>query len=194
MRGTILIASLILLEAVAAAGYPGPDSMGVYADVEASGTVATGCELAPGETVRLYLCITHPSGLQVMSWEAHVEIVSEVTCSGVWTLMNGINIGTGDDYIVGTCPASLLPNEHGVVVLMWIDLSVDSSEAPVEIHVRGVEDSLFDGLPGYAAEVGVIVATVTSTGGDGIPVFVVNGEAPVANSPSSWGGVRRLYE
>ncbi len=196
MRFFIVLLSLICLVSVAPAEFPGPDSIGVYEDPEATGEVVAGCMLPPFETKRLYLCVTQPSGGQVAAWEGTVSIESAGAYFGAWEIPpHGINVGGGDEYIVGHGYAPLQPNEQDVVVLMEIGLALTEFDQVVEFYVGPVPGTThYVDSANYACEIGCVIPLANSTGDVDTPVYVVNAEAPVSNSASSWSGVKRLFE
>jgi len=68
------------------------------------------------------------------------------------------------------------------------------TSAPIRFYLRHHPPSQsFTETPGYAIEPGFLVPLETSTGDQDIPVFVINGEVPIANESSTWGTVKRLF-
>ena len=196
MRSLVIVSVLALASFVSAAGYPGPDHIGIYLDDDAVGEVVAGCDLAAMQPVRLHLCITNPSGHQVAAWEARIEQVNaEGNLVGEWELVDGLNVGYENNYAVGIGYAPLVPNAQGVVTLMTMEAVLMRTDAPIEFYIRRYTDSVsFADGPGYAVWVNDLRPLQSSTGSLDTPVFVINGEAPVTNETATWGEVKSLFD
>jgi len=196
MKKKLIVMCLIGLVASSAWAYPGPNSMGVYMDAEATGPMAV-CDLDVGlfETLNLYMLISGPTQTQCAAWEAEVIIETTVNYFGNWEVLgNGLNVGSGNTYLVGLGDNPIQPNTVGNLVLMHLPLTVADVSAPIQIFIRRAPGSLsFPDGPGYAHTVGIDTPCVTSTGGPLVPVFEVNGICGTSNEMSTWGGVKSLY-
>ena len=201
MKKMLIVVCLIGLMASSAWAYPGPNSMGVYMDTEATELLDVCTELGQYANVDLYLLISGPTHSQVASWEGLVQIVTTSNVIGSWTIPDGgINVGSGENYIVGHGASPLQPNAVGNIELMSINLTLITAVDPIEIYVSRSPGSLtFEDGPGYAEDAGVIVPCQTSTGGPDYPVFVINPDGgievcPIVNNEIfTWGGVKSLY-
>ena len=199
MKKMVVITCAIGLLASCAWAYPGPDSIGLYSDAEMTGAVGPLCDtVAPFSTYNLYLLISNPSGSQVSAWEANVSIDTTVGYFGDW-IFDGINVGAGDNFVVGTGENPLLPNSVGNIVLMYIPMTPMADTAPITFYVGPQEGSLpFPNNPGYAEDVGVEIDLTCNTGGPTVPVFILNptdGDCDiVGNETTSWGSVKTLYQ
>lgn len=198
----LIVMCMIGVVASVAWAYPGPDSFGIYKDDEIVGYPELCADVAAFTQLVLYCCITQPTGYQVAAWEGQVEIVPPATSGdyfGAWTLVAGLNVGSGIDYLVGIGDGPLTPNGQDVVVLMTMTLVVVNATIPINYYIRGVPGSLdFPYGPGYAEDVGVAIPCVNNTGGPTEPVFIVNPTGgictPVGNEDASWGAVKTLYK
>jgi hypothetical protein len=203
MKKILIVMCIIGLVATGAFAYPAPNSFGIYTDYEAVGLMDVCADVAVFANQTLYLVVSGPTGTLCVAWEAQVEIVTTVDYFGTWEVLGGgQNYGSGDDYLVGISPSSILPNAiSGNFLLMQIALTVVDVSAPIEIYVRRATDSeSFPDGPGYMAVVGFPIQCVSSTGGPLVPVFVVNPDGGsticpiVENTESSWGNVKSLYK
>ena len=194
MKKSLIALVLMTFAATAALAYPGPDSMGIYMVDDAVGPVDTCIDLEAFAQVTLYMCLTNPSGDQVLAWEANVTKPA-AGLFGAWTLVSGINVSADPDFIVGLGDAPLTPNEQGVVVLMTMDALVMDASVPLSFYIDGVEGSVSfpNGNPGYQAVLGFMTDAMSSTGGPETPVFTINGPCEVANENAAWGSVKSLY-
>lgn len=200
MKKMLIVMCVIGLMVPSAWAYPGPNSIGVYTDDQATGPVSP-CAAAPAlQVTPLYLLISGPTGSQVSAWEGQVELQSTASFFGNWEIVgDGLNVGSGIDYIVGHGMAPLQPNPVGNILLMTMDLMPFSDDAPIEVYIRRLPGSLsFSDGPGYAPSVGVLIPLMTSTGGPTIPVFVANptgGDCTITSDEvRSWGSIKTLYK
>lgn len=198
MKKSLIALCLLACAASSAMAYPGPDSMGIYAEDDAMGPVATCINIPVFTQQNVYMVLANPSGSQVLAWEATVEHTGQPGLFvGTWTLTAGLNVGTGNNYIVGLGASPLVPNAAGVVTLMSMEVLL-LADVPVEFFIKPVAGSTsFADTPGYQAVLGVMSPCVTSTGTTAgvydIPVFRVNGNCVVANEGRTWGSVKTLY-
>ena len=161
------------------------DVMCVCIDPENSSICGGNVDVGLFQTQDLYLLITNPSAHQVAAWEAQVEIVTTVNYFGSWQILNnGLNVGTGNNYLVGLGASPTQPNADGSMVLMHIPLTVADTSAPIEIYVRRFEGSTsFPDGPGYAVAAGITIPCTTCSGDPDIPVITINGEDPPPPEP-----------
>jgi hypothetical protein len=200
MKKSLIALCMLTFVASMAVAYPGPDSMGIYAANDAVGPVAACLDLGQFQQQTLYMCLTHPTGAEILAWEARVWIENQSNIFGSWALVAGLNVGTGENFIVGLGASHLVPNAQSVVTLLTMDVLVMNDATPTSFFISGVAGSTSfpDGNPGYQAILGIMTDCVTSTGLTGgvydIPVFVLNGcPGPVADEPAAWGQVKSLY-
>ena len=197
-----ILFSTILFSMIAGCvwAYPAPDIMGIYMDTEATGLLELCAYVDMYINLDLYLLISGPTGSQAESWEAKVQILTTVNYYGSWNIPDGgINVGSGDDFIVEHSIAPLLPNSVGNIVLMNIPLTVVDSSAPIEFYIGRVTNSeTFQLGPGYSVTEGVSIPCGTSTNSPTIPVFIVNPWEPCfvhpGNEIATWSSVKDLYK
>jgi len=200
MKKMLIVMCMIGLVASCAWAYPGPNSFGVYLDTESTAYPVC-ADVAAFAQQTVWCCVTNPTGFQVAGWEAMVTITNDSAFFGDWELVSGLNVGSGNQFVVGNGLEPLQINPQGVVPLMSITMVVVSVDDPIEFYIEGVPGSLsFPDGPGYAEEVGAAIPCVTSTGSQATPVFIINpvggaGECTlVPNEDSSWGAVKTLYK
>jgi hypothetical protein len=171
---------------------PDPDGIGIYADQAATLNHAT---LTPGVLAHVWVVFTrvsHSMGGYISGYEF---LVSHTPNAQViqWYLYDGTNFATPPDFVVGT------PHEGWQVspCMLMVRISYvvsDALPAAFFLAASPTFDVLGDGLPGYVVYVWDYFPLYPSSGGTGVPVFVINGEAPVAADARSWGGVKRLFD
>lgn len=192
----LVIVTILLIPIISsAAGYPGPDNIGIYLTDDAVGDVVAGCSVPQFQSVQVHLCLSLPSASTIAAWESRIEIEGRgFNFFEGWYVNQGLNVGSGDDYIVGLGQDHLLPNAQGVVKLMTMNVTCLDTSTPIRFFVKPVSDSVsFENSPGYLAGAGDLRTLEPSTGGFDMPVFVINGEMPIANESAAWGQVKSLY-
>lgn len=194
-NGKILLVVLFIVLAFDAGAQidPDPDGIGIYFDLEAT-QVSTTVEV--GESVMGYLIATNPSqegGLAF--WVATVHSAApEVIIWGVPA--NGVNIATnmppgGPTFFFVVSSSTPPPSLQGITLLgtLWVTVLVDG---PIGLEVHG--DAGYE-FPMYRVDDpnGQDHWLFPSSGGTDLPVAVINGNAPIAAEPHSWGQVKSLY-
>ena len=197
-RLSIAILCLSLLSTSAFAQLdPGPDGIGVYADM---GGMVNSVIQEEGllEVQLLLMGCTAESGIQ--AWEAAIWCDGCLIFLGHQLPYEGFNVATLPDIMVGVTigvdndPIAQEPIMH----LTTLQFLVTGPEEG-NIYVKPV--SYFEGsgsmgnyLPAYAiADSDQLFAMYPSSGSGNLPVFRVNGEAPVATTSSTFDGVKALY-
>jgi hypothetical protein len=193
MKKLILLAMVIFATTAFAQIDPDTDGMGVYFDMG-------GMELCKEITfngapimVNAYLLLTNPSGGQVLAWEANVVSQIAALSPGTWAINGGLNVGTGDNFIVGmggtphvAAPAVLLATRS----IMFFMVTGENAA----FTVGGVPGSTsFDGTPGYQAILGVMTPCQSPTGSFTAPQSIINGTCTIADEAMAWGSVKSLY-
>jgi hypothetical protein len=196
---TLFVTLTMLALAVTAFAYPGPDSMGMYLDADASGyPTLTYQTAAPFESVTLHLVISNPSLGAVSGWEARIETVG-TPIAPAWALSAGLDVDADPNNFqvgIGESPLALTPNGNGnVLVASWTGF-VSGTTDEIQFLVMGAPGSAsFPDSPGYAGSTaGELHTLVSSTGGPTFPVFCINTDcAVVANEDMTFTNVKSLY-
>jgi hypothetical protein len=205
MKKMLLVLSVLVLTASMAWAYPGPDSMGIYADVTDAGP-AENCVILPTfAPTNIYMCITNPSGADVKAWEAHITNTNAASMIGTWSMF-GLDVDPdAEDFVVGNGAQPLVPNEQGVVVLGSMQVIILNAAATIEFTISHIPGSATfpDGTPGYVHILGINIPCMTATGGTPgspyvyNPVFRINGteagQCIVAEEEASWSEIKTLY-
>jgi len=204
MKKMLLVLSLLVLTASLAWAYPGPDSMGIYADVTSTGPVANCVTVPAFVPTNIYMCITHPVGDQVLAWEARITNTNAASMIGSW-VMEGLDVDTDpEDFVVGNGLAPLHANDQGVVVLGTMQVIILNATSVIDFTISHIPGSISfpGGTPGYVHTLGFNTPCFTATGGTGSPyvynpVFRINGpeagQCIVADEEASWGDIKTLY-
>jgi hypothetical protein len=196
MKKLLALAAIAVLASSAFAQVdPDPDGMGVYFDMNATMNCKTIAFTGTPILVDAYLLLTNPSGAQVLAWEA--KIVSNVAAlsPGNWAINGGLNVGTGENFIVGMGGTPHFAGTEPVLLasrqMMFFMVTGESAT----FTVMGVPGSTsFDGTPGYQAILGVMTPCQSPTGSFTAPQSFVNGSCDVvANEDMAWGSVKSLY-
>ncbi|MDO9693561.1 MAG: hypothetical protein Q7W56_02420 [Candidatus Latescibacteria bacterium] len=206
MKKMLLVLSLLVLTASMAWAYPGPDGMGIYADVTDTGPVEN-CVIVPAFVqTNLYMCITNPSGSPVLAWEARITNNAPAgAIIGNW-VMSGLDVDNDpEDFVVGNGLNPLQPNAQGVVVLGELQLFVVNPAVTIDFTITHIPGSVSfpGGTPGYVHTLGFNTPCYTATGGTAGPPYVYNpvfrvngpeaGQCIVANEDASWSEIKTLY-
>jgi hypothetical protein len=170
---------------------PGPDGIGIYADMEAMANSAVAGE----GILELYLLVTGHEADGIGAWEMRLNYDGPINHIGHLIPYNSINVGQWPDYIVGV--VEFIPPAP-VMHLMTLTFMVVGTE-PASIYVEPasvpVGGSLGNNLPVYVN--GLVHEDLRnlypSSGSIDLPVFRLNGEAPVATDPVSWDRVKAMY-
>ena len=196
MRTMIMLTcALVCLCAVPALAQldPGPDGIGLYADLDG---MINSITMAPGE-VEIYVLAT---GIQaefgIGSWELGLYYEGPIVNLGHLIPYNHVNVGVFPSFTVGNAQAVRPPAP--VIHLMTLTFLV-LGEDPVDMYVRApalpVGGSLGNDLPAYIN--GAIHSDLRplypSSGSVDLPVLRINGPAPVATDAASWANVKAMY-
>ena len=197
-RLSIAILCLSLLSATAFAQLDsGPDGIGVYADM---GGMVNSITQDEGllEVQLLLMGCSAESGVQ--AWEAAIWCDGCLTFLGHELPYEGFNVVTLPDIMVGVSdgedndPIAQEP----IMRLTTLQFLVTGPEEG-NIYVKpvsyfGGSGSMGNYLPAYAAAgSNQLYAMYPSSGSVNLPVFRVNGQAPVATTSSTLDGVKALY-
>nr|MEE4269059.1 hypothetical protein [Candidatus Krumholzibacteria bacterium] len=170
---------------------PGPNGLGLYADMDG---MVNRLDTEPG-MVELYLLATNVTEPNVSGWEFALNYSpSSLYFAGYTIPYSNVNVGTFPSFTVGLAePIPQAPVMH----LMTLNVGVSNME-PAAIYLMApalpVGGSLGNDLPAFiTAPDFYITAFQPSSGSVNAPVFRINGDAPVATEPATWGGVRALY-
>lgn len=189
----ILLVSLMATSAFAVVD-PDPNMIGVYFDVDANVNSAPQGVFALFD---MYVILTNPTMPQIDAFEFKYDMVGPNVIKNTQTLPAGaLDVGAGGQTAAsGSIIAGLatpLDCTPATILVSWTYyvLALD----PLEIFIGASEpSSMPGGLPVIQEAGGDLMTVGTSTGGPGIPVAVVNGDAPVAVESNTWGGVKSLY-
>ncbi len=130
------------------------------------------------------------------AWEMSLFYDGPLVNVGYVMPYTSINVGIFPSYSVGNAQA-VLPQDN-VIHLMTMTFMVTGLE-PSNIYIRQahlpVGGSLGNDLPVYAdgEELTVLRNLYPSSGSIDLPVFRINGEAPVATEPATFNGVKALF-
>lgn len=204
MKKMLLVLSLLVLTASMAWAYPGPDSMGIYADVTSTGSVANCVTVPAFVPTNIYMCITNPSGESVKAWEARITNTNAASMIGTWAMF-GLDVDSDpEDFVVGNGASPLTPNEQNVVVLGSMQVIILNAASVIDFTITHIPGSVSfpGGTPGYVHTLGINTPCYTATGGSGSPyvynpAFRINGPSAgqciVADEEASWSDIKSLY-
>lgn len=195
MKIRLLTVCVCLALASASFGQIDPDanSIGFYADM---GATMNSIQTEEG-MIELYLLVTGldaPAG--IAAWEMSLFYDGPVVNVGYLIPYNSINVGVFPSYSVGNAQAILPQND--VIHLMTMTFLV-TGLTPANIYIKQahlpVGGSLGNDLPVYVdgEDWDVMRNLYPSSGSIDLPVFRINGEAPVATQPASFSGVKALF-
>lgn len=195
MNRFFIVAILILAMMAGAAAAqldPGPDGIGLYADLEGN---VNGLLEGTGQH-DLYLLLTGFSGeVGLGAWELQLDYDPSIYMVGYAIPYAYLNFGTGPEFIVGLgFPMVPAPAMH----LATITFMVPGSE-PEGIFIKPATyiegGSMGNYLPCYVnlPNTGELRPMYPSSGSVDLPVFRFNAEAPVATESASLDRVKALY-
>lgn len=205
MKTLLTVLSVLALSATAFA-YPGPNSIGMYADGDAASVSSADLLMntaVPFESVTLYLCITNPTSTGVSGWEATVNVMGTATAPS-WELSAGLDVDPSDAGFqvgIGTGGLAINPNGNGSVVLAtWTAFVLDTS-TELAFFIDGIpgSQSFPSENPGYAdgGDAGLLVECMSNVGGFANACFIINSQGtyadPVGNEDRSFSEVKNLF-
>jgi len=191
----MLLCVLVCLLAVSSQAQvdPGPDGIGIYADL--GGTV-NNMFTSPG-SVELYVLVTNVQApLGVGSWELSVDVVGPATYVGYVIPYEHIQVGVFPSFSVGAAQDIRPPAP--AILLMSLFFEITGPE-PVDFYIKEahlpVGGSLGNYLPVYInGDIHEDLRNLyPSSGSIDLPVFRINGEAPVATVSARFGDIKALY-
>ncbi len=171
---------------------PGPDGIGLYADMDG---YINSAMLEDGmlELNLLVMGLTTETGIQ--AWELGIRCEGPISLMGFSLPYDGYNFSTLPDMVMGVF-GDPLP-QAPVMYLATLTFMVSGPET-ADIYIQN--SSLFDhgsmlnDLPCYAfLPDHDLKAFYPASGSIDLPVFRVNGEAPVSVEESSLSAVKALY-
>jgi hypothetical protein len=170
---------------------PGPNGLGLYADMDG---MVNSLDTEPG-MVELYLLATHLTEANIGAWEVALNFpLGSLYLAGYNIPYSNVNVGIFPSFTVGVVEPLL---QAPIIHLMTITFGVTNME-PAAIYLTApalpVGGSMGNDLPAFTtAPEHDLTAFHPSSGSVNAPVFMINGDAPVATEPATWGGVRALY-
>ena len=173
---------------------PDPDGLGIYFDEAATQVVTTAGAM---EELEAYLIATNCSQTGgIVMWEAYVTVSGPGVVDGTPTV--GVNTytnmpgSTNHNFIVLIDLDNPLPIQD-VLILANLFIGVYSADDSVELYLSGAPQTEY---PYYSTEFwyGPYHNFYPSSGSLYMPVAVINGEAPISNKNSTWGGIKTLYQ
>jgi hypothetical protein len=205
MKKMLLVLSLLVLTASMAWAYPGPDGMGIYADVTDTGPVENCVMMGVFVPTNIYMCITNPSGASVRAWEARITNTNASSMIGNW-IMSGLDVDNDpEDFVIGNGAAPLVANEQNVVVLGTMQVIITNAASVIDFTISNIPGSVSfpGGTPGYVHTLGFNTPCYPAAGGTAGPPYVYNpvfringpeaGQCIVANEEASWSEIKTLY-
>ena len=107
-----------------------------------------------------------------------------------------LNAEVPPDFAVGLAEPLSNPYMWPAVVVMTMQVWVQSTDAPIDFFIDGIYfHSLPDRVPAYldGADLETLIELRQSTGGPDFPVATINGDCAVAVENAAWGDVKSLY-
>lgn len=169
---------------------PDPDGLGFYADLDG---FVNHVNVPINTPLQIYLLHTRCSASSgVSAWECTVGLTGHIIVLG-WNPVGGyINFNVPPEFEVGIYPP--LPWAPAILLMdVWLMVQ---DLAPCYLSLSGGPlNSLGDGLPVFAVgDNPEDLRTIYPSSGDvNLPVFAINGQAPIAVVNSTWGEVKNLY-
>lgn len=177
---------------------PGPNSLGVYFDLEAESNYL---DVDPATVFSAYVTLTDPTWDHVRAFEFGYELMVPSGMEGsIFRLAEilppcSIDIEwrdpLGGDYIIGM--GLPYPTSEATVLVQWVFLLI----APMTIEYYlgpSSAPSVPDNLPAIMNDENIIMSVGISSGDVNLPVAEVNtGHQPVPAQMASWGGVKSLF-
>lgn len=175
---------------------PGPDGIGIYADMEGmTNAMTTGEGL-----VEVYVLATGNTGEGgITAWELSLHFEGPITNAGYLIPYNHINVGIFPSFSVGNSQA-VLPFQP-VVHLMTLNFLILGTEQ-ADVYIRAAHapagGSLGNDLPVYINYTSDYTyddlrSMYPSSGSVDLPVFRFNGEEPVATDSATWSDIKAMY-
>ena len=195
----MILCALLTVLAIPAMGQidPGPDGIGIYADMEA---MTNAMDTGTGLFVELYVLVTGCTAEGgITAWEMSLHYEGPITHAGYLIPYNHINVGIFPSFSVGNAQA-VIPQQP-VMHLMTLNFLVLGTE-PADIYVRAAHapsgGSMGNDLPVYINDTGDGSYTdlrnmYPSSGSVDLPVFRFNGAEPVATDSATWSGVKAMF-
>jgi len=203
IRALIAVPLFLLAGPVMAQIDPDPDGIGIYADLDAA---QPGIQVPLFTEFDAYLIATNISEDDILSWALRLYPSSglyfaaypvpyecsvlnvhthgtdlNIICSNTLNGEDSIPLGTGPQVHLMTLSMVVVePGPHGLYIEPY-DYSPFTEPYPEYSSVR----TIANGLPWIELN--------PSSGSCELPVFVVNGDEPIANEEMSFGKVKRLY-
>lgn len=188
------IVSILILALMAGAAAaqldPGPDGIGLYADLEGN---VNGLLEGAGQH-DLYLLLNGysvESGLR--GWELSLDFPPSAYLVGYSIPYAHINVGIFPSYTVGLG----FPMAQAEVMHLATFTFMVMDSGPVDVFLKSaavpIGGSLGNYLPCFADGDHELGTMYPSSGSVDLPVFRFNGEAPVATEPASLDRVKALY-
>jgi hypothetical protein len=186
----------VLLSLTAGAAFaqldPGPDGIGIYADMDAA---INRLEAAEGESFELHVLVTGLDAIGIGAWEMSLYYEGPVMNIGHLIPYQHISVGIWPSFTIGVM--DYLPAAP-VIHLMTLTFMI-TGEGPADLYIQAAHvpegGSMGNDLPVFVN--GMIHEDLRpmypSSGSVDLPVFRFNGEAPVATSPASWSSVKALF-
>jgi hypothetical protein len=194
----MILCALLTLLAIPAMGQidPGPDGIGIYADMEAmTNAMDTGEGL-----VELYVLVTGCTAEGgITAWEMSLFYDGPITHAGYLIPYNHINVGIFPSFSVGNAQ-EVIPQQPVMHLMTLTFLVLGTGQADIYIRAADAPEggSLGNDLPVYINETGDgsysdLRNMYPSSGSVGLPVFRFNGEGPVATDSATWSGVKAMF-
>ncbi len=162
-----------------------------------TGTGGWGCTNIPAFVpTNIYLCLLHPSGEQVLAWEARIIHDNATAMVGSW-VVNGVDSHPDAENFVVTCVVSpLYPNPQDIVVLGSMQVIVLNPSERIEFFIGPIPGSTNfpAGTPGYVHTMGINTPATVCSGEYALPVFHINMCLMDAVEEADWGAIKALYE
>jgi hypothetical protein len=169
----------------------GSDGIGFYADLAGYQNAATTDILVPLQFYLLHTKCSVPAG--TAAWECTASWTGNLVILG-WNLagIGPINVAQPPEFEVGLgIPTPWSP----AILLMDVWCMVLDPEPCYFYLTGGPLDSLNNGLPVFAAgdDVYDLRNMYPSSGNRDLPVFCINGDAPIPTESMAWTEVKELY-